>query len=111
MEVELKECQIQSQCVQWFRFQYPEFIIFSTNNEACFRRITYFNSLGLLNGVSDLIILLPHGKTLFIEMKNKKGRQREEQKTFQEKVEGLGFHYFICRSLEQFQEIINNNII
>lgn len=103
------ECQIQAECIQWFRRHYPKYIIFCVPNEAAFKRKSYFDSLGLLNGVSDTIAVLSN-TILFIEFKTPKGQQREEQKVFQEKVESLGFIYTIVRSLDQFKELIYDAI-
>ena len=55
---------------------------------------------GVTEGVSDLIILLPNGKTVFVEVKTKKGKQSESQIEFQKRVEKLGFEYFVWRSVE-----------
>lgn len=76
---------------------------------------------GLLNGVSDLIILLPN-KVLFVELKKPKqkvfnhktgrmntkagGKQSPEQKAFQEKVESLGFEYYLVDEFNDFVDII-----
>jgi hypothetical protein len=60
---------------------------------------------GLLPGASDLVVILP-GKVLFMECKDEKGRQRENQKDFERAVRELGHDYEIFRSLEQFQSLI-----
>lgn len=67
-------------------------------------------AMGVVAGVSDLILLVPTKKyhALCIEMKDKDGKQREEQKTWQSLVEAQGYRYEICRSLEQFKEIIKD---
>jgi len=39
-------------------------------------------------------------------MKTETGTQDKEQKVFQQQVEALGHIYIICRSFEQFQQII-----
>lgn len=54
---------------------------------------------GATAGVSDLIILLPN-KPVFVEVKTKTGRQSDNQKDFQNRVEKLGFEYYIWRSVE-----------
>lgn len=105
----MKECDIQCSCVKFFRETYPEYIMFSAPNESCYRRKQYFESLGMLKGVSDTIVILPN-KTLFIEFKTLKSYQRPEQKEFENKVSTLGFSYYVCRSLEQFKDIVQSNI-
>lgn len=64
--------------------------------------------MGLVAGVSDLILLMPRGTYhgLCIEMKTLIGKQRENQRTWQMLVESQGYKYCLCRSLAQFQEII-----
>ena len=105
----IKECDIQKSCVSWFRETYPNYILFSVSNEGCFKRKPYFESLGMLSGVSDTVVILPN-KVLFIEFKALKKYQRPEQKTFQTKIENLNQKYYICRSLEEFKGIINNEL-
>lgn len=105
----MTEAQIQGQCVEWFRLKYPELLMFSVPNEATYKRSSYFSSLGMLNGVSDTIVMLPE-KILFVEFKTPKGKQRPEQEDFQRKVEGLGYSYYIIRSLEEFKELIYDAI-
>lgn len=59
------------------------------------------------SGVSDMIVLLPN-QVLFVEFKDLKGKQSENQKEFQQIVTNLGFEYHLVRSLEEFQNIIKN---
>ena len=55
---------------------------------------------GTLHGVSDLILLLPNSRTVFVEMKTDKGKQSEYQKQFEDSVTNLGFEYVIWRSID-----------
>ena len=103
------EAQIQASCVEWFRYHFPQYIMFSVPNEAAYKRSSYFSSLGMLNGASDTVIVLPN-KVLFVEFKAEKGKQRPEQKIFEEKVTALGFPYSIVRSLEEFKQVIYDAI-
>ena len=48
MKLKIKECDIQAECIQWFKENRKEDIIFSVPNEACFRRKIYFERLGLV---------------------------------------------------------------
>lgn len=57
---------------------------------------------GVLAGFSDLIIVADRS-VLFVEVKTKEGRQSELQRKFQANIERLGFQYFVCRSLQDFQ--------
>lgn len=97
-------------CVDWFRTTYPDYILFSVSNEGCFKRKPYFESLGMLSGVSDTVVILPN-KVLFIEFKALKKYQRPEQKEFENKCLELGFSYYVVRSLEQFQSVINSELV
>lgn len=104
-----EEYKLQQGCVKWFRLQYPQYLLWSTPNEACWKNKNYFEQIGLMAGVADLICVLPN-KVLFIEMKAKKGRQSLEQKQFQQRIETLGFEYCVVRDFETFMNLINNNI-
>lgn len=109
------EGRIQAECFQWFFNNFPQYrgLLFHVPNEndradsnpiqGAIRK-----SLGVWPGVSDLICLIPrngHG-ALLIEMKDERGTQKPAQKEWQLAVEAQGYVYKICRSLEQFKEII-----
>lgn len=101
-----EESRIQQACVRWFRFQYPKLLLFAVPNGGNRNAITgaILKAEGVLAGVSDLILMHPAGgyHGLCIEMKTPKGRQQESQKEFQQLVEGAGYKYIICRSLDSF---------
>lgn len=99
---------LQVDCVRWFRDNYPNYIIFSTNNE-CTRGKQYWKDSGMLVGVSDLVIVLPNN-VLWIELKSDVGRQRPDQKHFEDKINGLGFEYYVCRTIDEFKNFINYHI-
>lgn len=63
----------------------------------------------MLPGVADLTVVIPN-KVIFFELKSKTGRQSVEQIEFMNKVESLGFDYHIVRSVDDFIEIIENEI-
>lgn len=115
----MSESSIQSSAVQWFTNNYclkhhnPKFLCFSVPNEAiqkmAWQQINTFKAMGLKSGVSDVIVLL-EGKVLFVEFKAEKGAQSDNQKRFQEDVQALGFEYHICRSLEDFKELVSLNV-
>ncbi len=55
---------------------------------------------GTIAGVADLVLLFKGGKTVFVELKTKKGYQSEAQKRFMDICKNLGFEYVIWRSLD-----------
>lgn len=102
------EHNIQKSIVRWFRKEYSEYIVFSTNNESCYNN-SYFLESGVLQGVSDLVIVLPN-KVLFVELKTERGKQSKSQKEFEAKLISIGYEYYIIRSLEDFKELIKSNL-
>ena len=98
------ESQIQRQMVQWFRLQYPRYIIAAIPNGGQRNALEakIMKSEGVLAGFSDLIVIA-NKNVLFVEVKTKTGGQSELQKKFQSDVEYLGFQYSVCRSLQDFQ--------
>lgn len=98
------ESQIQRQMVAWFRLQYPRYIIAAIPNGGQRSAIEakIMKGEGVLAGFSDLVIIADRS-VLFVEVKTKEGRQSELQRKFQADIERLGFQYFVCRSLQDFQ--------
>ena len=66
-------------------------------------------NMGLFPGVSDTVVVMPE-KVLFIEFKTETGYQSPNQKEFQAAVQSCQHQYHVCRSLEQFQQIIKDNV-
>ena len=97
-----EESKIQQAVVQWFRLQYPKYIIAAVPNGGYrnTKEAAIMQREGILAGFSDLMIIAQHN-VLFVEMKTKDGLQSDKQKEFQNKVNRLGFEYVICRSFEQ----------
>ena len=104
------EDNIQQQIVMWFRNKYclkhhtPRYAIFSVPNEAAYKNKKFILT-GLMQGVSDLIIVIPN-KTLYIELKTATGKQSPKQIEFQETIKNLNQEYHLVRSLKEFQSII-----
>ena len=110
----MTEPKLQQQIYQWFHNTYclkhhsPRGLIFSVPNggtRIAMEAIT-LKATGLLAGVSDLIVITPNGKILFIELKTEIGIQSTVQKDFQSRIELLGYEYHLVRSLDQFKEIL-----
>lgn len=111
-----EESKIQQACVTWFDLQYQRYstLFFAVPNGGKRNVITatIMKKEGVRRGVADLILLLPrngyHG--LLIEMKTKKGRQSEFQKAFQAATECQGYKYAVCRSEDEFKQVVNEYI-
>ena len=107
-----QESQLQQMCVRYFRYVYPQYVIYATpnggtRNPAEAKRL---KEEGVLAGVADLVVMLPQGKSLYIEMKIKGNKQTEHQKVFQQKAEMLGYKYYVCYSFDQFKAIIEKEL-
>jgi hypothetical protein len=108
------ESVIQQNAVKWFRYQYPELLLFAIPNGGARSKTeaSIMSGEGVLAGVADLFLSVPNSRYcgLYIEIKTEKGRQRDSQKIFQAKAERAGYKYAICRSADEFIETINKYI-
>jgi len=109
-----QEDYLQSECVRWFRYQYPEMkkLLFAVPNGGKRGKATaaILKAVGVVAGVSDLILLVSkkgYG-SLCIEMKTPKGRQSDDQAAFEIEAISAGNKYELCRSFDEFKETINN---
>lgn len=111
------EGKIQAECYKHFWDNYPQyrrlyFAVPNENTRSDSSAITgaIRKAMGVTRGVSDTLLLVPSGPYhgLCIEYKTPDGQQSEYQKEWQSLVEAQGYRYEICRSLEQFKEIIKD---
>jgi hypothetical protein len=98
MTVLHSEHEDQVALINWFRdnFQEPDYIIFAVPNGGTrsVREASSLKAEGVKAGVSDLIILT-HGRILFLEMKKLDGKVSKVQEAFGKNVEYLGFDYIV----------------
>lgn len=57
-------------------------------------------------GWPDCTLILPEGRTVFIELKSGKGRLRKEQKQLRLMFMALSHEYHVCKSMQRFLEIV-----
>lgn len=106
------ESRLQRACIKWFKLQYPKETIFAIPNGGKRGKIeaAIMKGEGVMAGVSDLFLMRGkeeyHG--LFIEMKAKNGKLRENQRVFIEDAERKDYKVEVCYSLEEFIEKVNN---
>jgi hypothetical protein len=96
------EENIQKEIINYCKLN--NILIFCVPNEAT-RNNSKFIGMGVLAGVSDLILVLQN-RVIFVELKNHKGIQSEKQKAFESKVDNLGHQYIIIRSIDEFKKLI-----
>lgn len=110
----MNESQLQQQIIIFYNNNYclknmnPRGLILAIPNGGSrhFLEAKTLKATGLLAGASDLILITPQGKLMFIELKIEKGIQSETQKDFENRVSALGYEYYIIKSLEQFKNIL-----
>ena len=107
-----QESQLQQMCVRYFRYVYPQYVIYATPNGGSRNPVEAkrLKAEGVLAGVADLTVLLPNGRIIYIEMKVKGNRQTDNQKAFQQKAEALGYKYYVCYSFDEFKAIIEEEL-
>lgn len=109
------EHDLQVSCVNWYRLTYPRhaYLLFAVPNGG-WRNTTTAAKLkaeGVLAGVPDLFLAIPHGEFhgLWIEMKNgKAGRVSEAQKEMIPRLREVGYRCEVCHSLLEFRTIIQD---
>ena len=58
------------------------------------------------SGSSDIIIYLPEGRTVFVEVKREGGKQNQNQHLFEAKIKLLGFEYYVVTDIDEVKNII-----
>ena len=74
------------------------------------RSIFYFDIQGsrfTTAGAPDMVVVID-GKFIALEFKTYRGRQSEDQKVFQQRLEAAGGYYFLPRTLEDVIKIIDS---
>lgn len=96
---------LQCQCVEWFRSKYPDYLIFSTNNEATRRQTAFWDKSGYVSGMADLVIMTDRG-ILFILVRANNHPRKDTELKFRRKVEMLGHTYRTIKSIQTFQDVV-----
>ncbi|GIW60815.1 MAG: hypothetical protein KatS3mg087_1881 [Patescibacteria group bacterium] len=106
----MSEDKIQAQIVKYLRLHNDRCIVFHIPNGGTRNIIeaSKFKRIGVLAGVADLVVLLPKGRCVFLEVKTQRGQQSERQKQFEKRVKELGFDYHIVRSVD---DVINLKLV
>ena len=98
--MKISEGQIQKVVMDYLSIkQNQKKLIFWRNNAGGIKTPKYFIRLGT-EGSPDIFVL-KDSKLIGLEIKTEKGKQRESQKLFQEKLEMNGGEYHIIRSVDE----------
>ncbi|MVM34261.1 hypothetical protein GO755_29795 [Spirosoma sp. HMF4905] len=112
--VDKSEHGLQARCVEWFRIQYPNLLLFAVPNTALrsFGLAAKLQEEGMVAGIPDLVLAYPHkGKPgLYIEMKTmqKHSKPSDEQLTIHAYLRAVGYEVAIPRTFEEFQKAITD---
>ena len=107
---------LQVNCVNYFRLRYPKGLIYAIPNGGQ-RNVIVASKLkaeGVLSGVPDLHITIAkkgfHG--LYIELKNgKSGKVSDNQQTIMDKLQSEGYRCEVCRSFDEFRNVVNDYML
>ena len=97
----IKEADIQRHILMWL--DYVKIFHYRNNSGAFKREDGHFYRFGAV-GSPDIICVIG-GKYIGIEVKAAKGKQSENQKTFQKELEKAGGKYILARKLEDVYEL------
>ena len=100
---------LQYRCQQWLEASglLSRLLIFHVPNERIggIGAIVHFKRMGVLAGVADYLAFTP-GRSAAIELKHGDGPQSADQKKFQRQWEACDNLYFLVRTLEEFQGVV-----
>lgn len=103
------ETCLQKHCKSWLDKSglWGRLLIFHVANErkGGFGAQMHFKRMGVRPGVADWLAF-PPGRAVAIELKDDVGDQNADQEVFQKKWEASGNLYFLVRTLEEFQGVV-----
>ena len=110
----MSEAILQQTLVSMLKQMYPDYVInlslsgISLNGSAKENAQTMYSMIqqGFSRGMPDLLLYLPNGKVLNMELKTDKGKQSPDQVDVQNRLTKLGHNYYIIRTVyEAFNAI------
>lgn len=64
----------------------------------------------MVKGTADILVLIPNGGSLHIELKVEGNKQQPNQVEYQKRIEAMGHKYYVCYSYDRFYEIVNSHL-
>ena len=108
-----REHQIQVACVRWFRYAYPQSIIYAVPNGGQRNAVVAakLKAEGVLSGIPDLCVAEAKCgyHALYVEMKNgTQGKVSEHQRELIEQLREKGYCCEVCRSFDEFEKVVSD---
>ena len=112
MKLKQTEAQLQKACMEYMQYKNIPFIRNNTFAGTVMfgKKNTGYIHNNSFPGSPDILVFLPNGRTLHIELKSATGKQSTEQKHYEEVLSKLGHEYHLVRELEELEQHINNPI-
>lgn len=116
----MTESTLQITLISMLRLLYPDYVINLSLNGISIPGdiktktliINQMKKEGMENGMPDLLLYLPNGKVLNMELKTDKGKQSPDQVDVQNRLTKLGHNYYIIRTVyEAFKAIAEHTEI
>lgn len=110
----MTEQALQMTLVSMLKQLYPDYVLnlslsgISLNGSAKENAQTMYSMIqqGFERGMPDLLLYLPNGKVLNMELKTDKGKQSPDQVDVQNRLTKLGHNYYVIRTVyEAFKAI------
>lgn len=98
------------QLLDWYKIFYfavPNGIHFNRDRLKAIKYAQRLKAEGFRAGVSDLVILTKI-KPYFVEIKTNKGKQNDNQISFQKEIENLGYTYLVWRDVRYAEKFIKD---
>lgn len=108
------EGKLQMSCVEWFDLQFPSYLLFAIPNGGKRSAKTgyWMKQEGVRSGIPDLFLAFAvneyHG--LFIELKVGKGKLTDKQKEKCFHLHQSGYAVSVCRTFQEFMQVIKTYI-
>lgn len=99
---------LQQQVVRFLDMAYPAVLAFHCPNGGARSAVegAILKSMGVRPGVPDLCLLLPCGRTAWIELKAGKGKLTAAQEAFRDKAQALDHFWAEARSPNEVADIL-----
>ncbi|RJQ67350.1 MAG: VRR-NUC domain-containing protein [Desulfobacteraceae bacterium] len=105
----MKESGIQTAIEQYLNYlENQGRLVYIKNNSGALKTNDRFIRFGK-KGSPDFFVFLHNGRCIHLEVKNEKGKQNDNQKAYQSKIEKLDHTYLIARSIDDVENCLKSS--